>query len=202
MPMDVVATVVSGSGSAVMPMDVVAAVWCGNGSGSGSCGHCCTYRSSGVVMVVVVVVVVAVGTYGCSGAVVVMVVVVLVLVVVILAVVAVTVAVVVILAMVAVTVAVVVILAVVAVTVEMLDYDWCVVVNKMQGDAGVAWTSQLKLKALNDDGEVGIEALEHHISTMGSGDAWDDEVGVDGMDTRDLPMLSQTALHWGKPEHD
>ncbi|KAF8513309.1 hypothetical protein BU17DRAFT_68828 [Hysterangium stoloniferum] len=53
MPMDVVATVVSSSGSAVMPMDVVAAVvvavvvavmvtvvvvWCGNGNGNGSGG--------------------------------------------------------------------------------------------------------------------------------------------------------------------
>ncbi|KAF8522935.1 hypothetical protein BU17DRAFT_64135 [Hysterangium stoloniferum] len=89
-----------------------------------------------------------------------------------------------ILAMVAVTVAVVVILAVVAVTVEML------VVNKMQGDAGVAWTSQLKLKALNDGGEVRIEAPEHHLSTIGLGDAWDDEVGVEGMDTRDCVDIS------------
>ncbi|KAF8503051.1 hypothetical protein BU17DRAFT_71826 [Hysterangium stoloniferum] len=135
MPMDVVAMVVGGSGSAVMPMDVVAVVVSGSGSGYGSgYGDGSSSGSSGHLMVVVAVVVVAVGTYRCSGAVV--------------------------------------------VTVEMLDYDWCVAVNKMQGDAGVAWTSQLKLEALNDGGEVGIE---HHLSTIGLGDAWDDEVGVDGM---------------------
>ncbi|KAF8503150.1 hypothetical protein BU17DRAFT_71796 [Hysterangium stoloniferum] len=186
----------SGNGSerqwAVMPMDVVAAVVGGNADGCSGSGMVTvmvavavvvvavgTYRCSGAVTVavVVVVVVVAIGTYRCSGAVAVTVVVVAVGTYGCSGAVAVVVA--------AVALTDVVVQCIGAVAVAVVEMAGAVAVAVM-----VVAVVILAVVVVTVAVVVILAVVAVTVEILGSGDAWDDEVRVDSMDTRDCVDIS------------
>ncbi|KAF8504964.1 hypothetical protein BU17DRAFT_71583 [Hysterangium stoloniferum] len=192
----IVDIVVRGNGSerqwAVMPMDVVAAVVGGNADGCSGSGMVTvmvavavvvvavgTYRCSGAVTVavVVVVVVVAIGTYRCSGAVAVTVVVVAVGTYGCSGAVAVVVA--------AVALTDVVVQCIGAVAVAVVEMAGAVAVAVM-----VVAVVILAVVVVTVAVVVILAVVAVTVEILGSGDAWDDEVRVDSMDTRDCVDIS------------